>query len=96
MALFVVRHQHDEATCPAKDPVKGAMLLEHLKPSNARKFGVTIKGDGVLNGKHTFFMISEAEEPQFVENFVQAFRQAGPVEIWPASDCESVIARGGC
>lgn len=96
MALFVVRHQHDATTCPAKDPAMGAMLLEHLKPSNARKFGVTIKGDGVLDGKHTLFMIVEFEEPRFVENFMQPFKQAGPVEVRPASDCETVVARAGC
>ncbi len=96
MSLFVVRHQHNAETCPAKDPQKGAMLLAHLSPGNARKYGVTIKGDGVLDGKHTLFMIVEAEESQYIENFMQPFAQAGPVEIWDASECEAVVAREGC
>jgi hypothetical protein len=45
MSLFVVRHQHTAETCPAKDPAMGAMLLKHLSPANARKFGVNIQGD---------------------------------------------------
>ena len=96
MSLFVVRHQHNANTCPAKDPEMGAMLLKHLSPSNARKFGITIKGDGVIDGKHTLFMIVEAEEPIAVENFMQPFKQAGPVEVWAASECEAVVARAGC
>ncbi len=96
MSLFVVRHQHDANTCPAKDPGMGAMLLKHLSPSNARKFGITIHGDGVLDGKHTLFMILEAEEASQVESFMRPFEQAGPVEVWPASECETVVERGGC
>ena len=96
MSLFIVRHQHTAETCPAKDPAMGAMLLQHLNPTNARKFGLTIKGDGVVDGKHTLFMIVEAEEPAYVENFMQPFAAAGPVEIWPASECETVVARAGC
>jgi len=96
MSLFVVRHQHDANTCPAKDPAMGAILLKHLSPTNARKYGITIKGDGVLDGKHILFMIVEAEESSYVENFMQPFKQAGPVEVWPASECEAVVARAGC
>jgi len=96
MSLFIVRHQHDANTCPAKDPAMGAMLLQHLSPANARKFGITIKGDGVVDGKHTLFMIVEAEEPAYVETYMQPFKQAGPVEVWPASECEAAVARLGC
>jgi hypothetical protein len=96
MSLFIIRHQHTAETCPAKDPAMGAMLLQHLSPNNARKFGITIKGDGVVDGKHTLFMIVEAEEPVYVENFMQPFKAAGPVEVWPASECEAVVERLGC
>ncbi len=96
MSLYIVRHQHDAETCPAKDPAMGEMLLKHLSPNNAHKFGLTIKGDGVVNGQHTLFMIVEAEEADTVENFMQPFKQAGPVEVWAASECEAVVARGGC
>jgi hypothetical protein len=96
MSLFVVRHQHTAETCPAKDPAMGAMLVKHLTPANARKFGVRIQGDGVLDGKHTLFMILEAETPTQVDDFMAPFKQAGPVEVWPASECETVVERGGC
>jgi hypothetical protein len=96
MSLYVVRHQHDENTCPAKDPQMGAMLLEHLSPLNARKFGIDIHGDAVLDGKHTLVLILEADNPSQVDNFMQPFRLAGPVEVSPASACEVVVERLGC
>ncbi|HEX9028342.1 MAG TPA: DUF3303 family protein [Anaerolineales bacterium] len=96
MSLYFVRHQHTPETCPAKDPDMGAMLLSHLSPLNARKFGIDIQGDAVLDGQHTLVMIVEAPGTAQVESFMQPFRQAGPVEIVPASSCEVVVERLGC
>jgi len=96
MSLYFVRHQHNSETCPAKDPVMGAMLLSHLSPSNARKFGLNIQGDAVLDNQHTFVLILEAEDKSQVDQFMQPFSMAGPVEIWPASLCETVVERAGC
>jgi hypothetical protein len=96
MSLYFVRHQHNAETCPAKDPQAGNMLLAHLSPANARKFGVKIQGDAVLDGQHTFVLILESQEKAQVEKFMQPFMQAGPVEIWPASQCETVVERAGC
>ncbi|RPI34168.1 MAG: sulfite oxidase [Chloroflexota bacterium] len=96
MSLYFVRHQHSDETCPARDPDMGAMLLQHLSQQNARKFGIDIQGDAVLDGKHTFVLIVDAQGKDQVENFMQPFSQAGPVEIWPASSCETVVERAGC
>lgn len=96
MSLYFVRHQHDAETCPAKDPTAGNMLLDHLSPGNALKFGVRLQGDAVLDGQHTFVLILDADETSQVEQFMQPFKQAGPVEIWPASHCETVVERAGC
>lgn len=96
MSLYFVRHQHNAETCPAKDPAAGNMLLSHLSPANARKYGVKIQGDAVLDGQHTFVLILESQEKAQIENFMQPFMQAGPVEIWPASLCETVVERAGC
>lgn len=96
MSLYFVRHQHSPETCPAKDPQQGSMLLSHINPMNARKFGVRIVGDAVLNGEHTFVLILEAEDQRQVEAFMQPFSQAGAVETWPASTCEMVVERQGC
>jgi hypothetical protein len=74
----------------------GQMLLSHISPHNARKFGVNIEGDAVLDGQHTFVLILEADDKSQVENFMQPFQMAGPVEIWPASECETVVEREGC
>jgi len=96
MSLYFVRHQHSPETCPAKDPQMGAMLLSHISPDNARKMGVNIQGDAVLDGQHTFVLILEADDKAHIENFMQPFAQAGPVEITAASECETVVDRLGC
>lgn len=96
MALYFVRHQHSAETCPAQSPEQGNMLLSHLSPSNASKFGIGIRGDAVLDGQHTFVLILEANSQEQVEAFMEPFKQAGPVEISPASACETVVERAGC
>ena len=96
MSLYFVRHQHAPETCPAKDPVSGNMLLTHISPQNARQFGVSVQADAVLDGQHTFVLILEADTQAQIEDFMQPFMQAGPVEIWPASLCETVVERAGC
>ncbi|MFZ5882766.1 MAG: DUF3303 family protein [Chloroflexota bacterium] len=96
MSLYFVRHQHAAETCPAKNPEMGQMLVQHVSRKNARKFGVDILGDAVLDGQHTFVLIVEAEEKQYIEQFMQPFAMAGSVEIHPASTCEAVVERQGC
>jgi hypothetical protein len=96
MSLYFVRHQHDAATCPAQDPAAGNMLLEHISPSNARKYDIQVKSDAVLDGQHTFVLILEADQQVKIEKFMEPFKQAGSVEIYPASLCETVVERAGC
>jgi len=96
MSLYFVRHQHSADTCPARDPQMGAMLLQHISPMNARKFGVNIHEDAVIDNQHTFVLIVDAEKPDQVEDFMQPFKMAGSVEIYPASACETVVERAGC
>ena len=96
MSLFFVRHQHSPETCPAKDPEMGQMLLQHLTKTNARKFGVDLIGDAVLDGQHTLVLIAEAEEKEYLQNYMQPFAQAGSVDIVAASTCEAVVERQGC
>jgi hypothetical protein len=96
MALYYVNHQHTAETCPARDPQMGNMLLQHISPLNARKFGVKIVGDAVLDGQHTFVLLLEADDPAKIEQFMQPFAMAGSVDIQPASHCETVVERAGC
>jgi hypothetical protein len=96
MSLYFVRHQHSSETCPAKNPEMGQMLLAHLSPPNARKYGVNVQGDVVLDNQHTLVLILEADGKTQVDNFMQPFKMAGSVEIWPASTCEIVVDRAGC
>ena len=96
MSLYFVRHQHTAETCPAKNPEMGEMLIKHIDRKNARKFGVDIVGDAVLDGQHTFVLILEAEDKEYIDNFMQPFAMAGSVEVFPASTCEAVVERQGC
>jgi ribosomal protein L7Ae-like RNA K-turn-binding protein len=96
MSLYFVRHQHSAETCPAKNPEMGQMLLQHLSKANARKFGVDLIGDAVLDGQHTLVLIAEAEDQEYLENYMQPFAMAGSVEILAASTCEAVVERQGC
>jgi hypothetical protein len=96
MSLYFVRHQHTPETCPAKNPEMGQMLLSHLSRMNARKFGVDLQGEAVLDGQHTLNLIMEAKDKDSVEKFMQPFAMAGSVEIMQASSCEAVVAREGC
>ncbi len=96
MSLYFVRHQHSAETCPAKDPQMGQMLLQHLTKTTARKFGVDLLGDAVLDGQHTLVLIAEAEDKEYLQNFMQPFAMAGSVDIVPASTCEAVVERQGC
>jgi hypothetical protein len=96
MSLYFVRHQHAAETCPAKNPEMGRMLLPHLSKANARKFGIELHGEAVLDGQHTLVLILEADQKEYVEQFMAPFAQAGSVEILPASLCEAVVERAGC
>ena len=96
MSLYFVRHQHNAETCPAKDPEMGRMLVQHVSKSTARKFGVDLLSDAVLDGQHTFVLILEAEDKAYIEQFMQPFAMVGSVEISRASNCETVVERQGC
>jgi DMSO/TMAO reductase YedYZ molybdopterin-dependent catalytic subunit len=96
MALFVVRHQHEAAHCPAQDPDMGAMLLNYLSRPNVRRHGLEIQGEAVVQGEHTFFLIVTASDEDHVHAFMQPFARAGTVEVYPASTCSRVVASGGC
>jgi DMSO/TMAO reductase YedYZ molybdopterin-dependent catalytic subunit len=96
MALFVVRHQHDAGRCPATDPDMGAMLLNYLSRPNVRQHGVEIRGEAVVQGEHTLYMIVESTAEGRVREFMQPFAMTGSVDVYPASTCARVVASGGC
>ena len=96
MPLFIVRHQHSPETCPARDPAVGAMLLNHLSRPNATRHGVVIQGEAAARGIHSLFFIAEAADDAGLQAFLTPFRQAGEVEVMPASTCAGVVASGGC
>ena len=96
MSLFIIRHQHDAARCPAQDPYLGAALLNYLSRANVAKHGVKIQSEAVVRGEHTMFMIAEAENETGLQAFMAPFREAGRVDVFPASTCAGVVANNGC
>ena len=96
MALYVVRHHHAAERCPAQDPYMGATLLNHMSRPNVRQHGVEIKGEAVVQGEHTMYLIVEAPNEECLHEFMSPFQQAGSVDIYPASTCARVVASGGC
>jgi DMSO/TMAO reductase YedYZ molybdopterin-dependent catalytic subunit len=96
MGLFVVRHQHAAERCPAQDPYMGAMLLNHLSRPNVRQHGVEIRGEAVVQGEHTLYLIVEADDEDRLREFMRPFQMAGTLDIYPASTCARVVASGGC
>jgi len=96
MSLFVVKHQHAAETCPAGDPQMGPMLAQHVSAGNAEKYGLAIRGEAVIDGAHTLYLIVEAPEQAKLDEFMAPFSQMGSVEVLPASLCEQVVARAAC
>jgi DMSO/TMAO reductase YedYZ molybdopterin-dependent catalytic subunit len=96
MALFIVRHEHPPAQCPATDPEMGALLLNHLSRPNVRKHGVEIQGEAVVQGEHTLYMIIESSDEDRVRSFMAPFASTGSVQVYPASTCVRVVSSGGC
>ena len=96
MALFIVRHQHDAERCPAKDPYRGATLLNYFSRPNVRKHGIEIQGEAIVRGEHTMYMIVESSDEARVREFMRPFAMAGQVEVYPAVTCAGVVSNGGC
>ena len=96
MPLFIIRHQHDAGHCPALDPYRGAALLNYLSRPNVAKHGIKIHGEAVVRGEHTMFIIAETDDETRLQAFMVPFREAGSVDVFPASTCAGVVAQGGC
>jgi DMSO/TMAO reductase YedYZ molybdopterin-dependent catalytic subunit len=96
MALFVVRHEHDAERCPATDPYMGARLLNYLSRPNVRQYGIEIRGEAIVEGEHTLYMIVESADETVVRQFMEPFAMAGSVDVYAASTCAGVVASGGC
>src|SRR2546429_9312764 len=92
MGLFVVRHQHDPERCPAGDPDLGAALLNHLSRPTAKRQGIEVKGEAVVQGEHTLYLILEAGEEDGVRRFLEPFAMAGSGDVYPASTVARVVA----
>lgn len=96
MSLYVVVHRHEPDHCPAQDREHAPLLLQHLAPTNAARYGVTLQGEAVANGRHTLYLILQAPTEEKVREFMAPFAQAGSVDVYPASPCEEVVARAAC
>ena len=96
MSLYYVQHKHALDACPARDPAVGQGLMDHLDRKNASRHGVNILAEAVLDGKHSFVLIVEADAESALTEFMKPFAMAGSVEVLAASTCEAVVERMGC
>ncbi len=96
MALFVVRHHHEAERCPATDPDAGAEILNYLSRPSVRSHGVELRGEAIVEGEHTLYMIVESSDEDRVREFMRPFAEVGSVEVHPASTCARAVASGGC
>src|SRR5262249_59754744 len=71
-------------------------LRNYLSRPIVRQQGIEIKGEAVVRGEHTLYMIVESSDETLVKDFLQPFAMAGTVEVYPASTCAGVVAAGGC
>jgi hypothetical protein len=71
VALFIVRHEHEPDRCPATDPYQGAALLNQLSRQHVRRHGVEIKGEAVVQGEHTLYLIMESTDQRYVQTLLQ-------------------------
>jgi hypothetical protein len=96
MALFIVRHNHEAERCAATEPYAGAEILNYLSRPNVRRQGIEIRGEAIVEGEHTLYMIVESADEDRVREFVKPFAAIGSVDVYPASTCARAVASGGC
>jgi DMSO/TMAO reductase YedYZ molybdopterin-dependent catalytic subunit len=72
------------------------MLLNHLSGGNVARFGVRIRGEAVVKGEHTLYLIAEAANESQLRKFLAPFEEVGSVDIFPAATCAGVAASGSC
>ena len=94
MALFVVQHKHQAATCPAANAEMAPQLLRLL--ASGPRQGVNIRAEAVVDGAHELNLIVDAASASVVEQFMAPFAQMGSVTVRAASVCETVVERGAC
>src|SRR5207249_1405276 len=73
-----------------------ATLLNYLSRPNVAGHGVDIRGEAVVQGEHTLYLIVEAADEGCIRGFMEPFAMAGSVDVYPASTCARVVASGGC
>jgi hypothetical protein len=96
MPLFVAEHRHPADRCPAGNPQMAPFLLQILSEENASKSGLRLVGDAVARGQHHLYVIVEGPSETAVREYLGPFAQAGSLDVFPASTCEDVVARGAC
>jgi DMSO/TMAO reductase YedYZ molybdopterin-dependent catalytic subunit len=96
MALYFVRHHHAPERCPAGDPVFAEQLLSYLSRANERKHGVDVRGEAVPQGEHSVYFLAEAPDERRLREFLEPLRQAGTLDVFPASTSSEILASGAC
>jgi len=51
------------------------------------RHGVEIRGEAVVQGEHTLYLIVESADDDRVRDFMRPLAVVGSVEVYPASTC---------
>ena len=94
MAMFLVEHQHEDATCPAQSP-ESAKMMESLVlgTERQRECGVKLVEDCKVSGEHRLLILVEAPERSNAEKYAEPFKMVGKTEVRDLTTCSEFLSR---
>lgn len=92
MPMYLVEHQHTDATCPAQTP-ENAKMMESLVLSTERQrqCGVKLVEDCKVKGEHRLLILLDASERANVEKYAEPFKMVGPTEVRDLTTCNEFL-----
>ncbi len=92
MSIYLVEHQHTDATCPAQSP-ESAKMMESLVLGKERltQLGVKVVEDCKVRGEHRLLILVEAEARQNAEKYAEPFKMVGPTDVHDLTTCGAFL-----
>lgn len=92
MLIFLVEHEHTDATCPAQSP-ENAKMMEGLVlgTERQRQCGVKLLEDCKVKGEHRLLIIVDASERGNAEKYAEPFKMVGPTTVKDLTTCSEFL-----
>ncbi len=92
MPMFLVEHEHSDATCPAQSP-ESAKMMESLVlgTERQRECGVKLVEDCKVRGEHRLLILLDAPERSNAEKYAAPFKQVGKTEVRDLTTCSEFL-----